>query len=520
MGQPLARLLVIATLLAGCRTGPAADGVDAPPPQPGVDVLEVAATLALDPETLALRGRAVLEVAVPDTLTRLALGLDDALEVATVTVDGAGALFWREADALLVPLEGARDTVVLEVAYGGVPAAGVYADDYAGQRVVYTDGWPDRTAGWLPTVHHPSDPARLDLTLVVPSGLEVAASGVMVRDSVAGGRRWARFVLEGDAPSYTFAWAVGDFSVTDLGAVEAPGRGPVALRHAVLEGESAGGLRRTPAALAALSEMLGPYPYASYATVQVPMEYAGMENAAAPFLRADLYSATAPGRTPVEEVNLHELVHQWWGNAVVPADWADLWLAEGAATYFTAEAYRELDGLEAGRRFLTLMSRQIGPEDAARPLVLEYDDPADMLTATVYQKGGAVFHLLRLTLGEDVFYDAVRRIQRDFAERPLSTAAFRRALEAASGRDLGAVFARWVTGSGVPTLRVRWDAPTRTLSWSIEDDAGTLEGVPFELRVTQGGRSWYVPATDGVFSPPGDGRPDVEPVGILLTVED
>ena len=514
MGQPLVRLFAAAFVLAGCRSSPVADTVVAPPPQPGVDVLEVVATLDVTPEPLALEGAAVLEVAVPDTLTRVALGLDDALEVATVTVDGAGALFWRDGDALWVPLDGASSPVRIEVAYRGTPTAGVYAEDFAGQRVVYTDGWPDRTAGWLPTVHHPSDPAHLDLTLSVPDGLEVVASGVAVLDSVAGGRRVVRSVLEGDAPPYTFAWAVGDFDVTTQGA-------DVPVRHAVLEGESAAGLARTPAAMSVLSEMLGPYPYASYATVQVPMTYAGMENAAAPFLRADLYSATAPGRTPVEEVNLHELVHQWWGNDIVPADWRDLWLAEGAATYFTAEAYRKLDGDDAGRNFLTLMSRAIGPEDAARRLApATYDDPADVLTPTVYQKGGSVFHLLRLTLGEDVFYRAVRRIQVDYADRPLSTAAFRSALEDASGRDLGPLFERWVTGQGLPTLAVSWDRATRTLSWSIEDDAGTLEGVPFELRVSQGDQSWFVPATDGVFSPPGDRRPDVEPVGILLTVED
>ncbi|WP_420455225.1 M1 family aminopeptidase [Rubrivirga sp.] len=502
-------------ILAGCG-GPAdRDSVDAPGPQPGVDVREVRAEVLLNPETRQIGATATLDVAHPDTLRTLVLGLDDALDVVTARVDGEAVLFWRDGDALSVPLDGGADSSRVEVVYRGVPAAGLYADEAAGQQVVYTDGWPDRTAGWLPAVHDPSDPARLDLTVVVPQAFEVVASGRAVGDSLAGGQRHARFVLDEPAPAYTWAFAVGDFTIAEQA-------GPVPIRHALLAADAglAARLGRTPAAMEALAAMLGPYPYASYTTVEVPMDYAGMENAAAPFLRASLYGADAEGRTPIEEVNVHELVHQWWGNAVVPASWRDLWLSEGAATYLTTEVYQRLDGWDAGRRFRTLMSREIGPQDAARRLVpATLDDPADVLSPTVYQKGGAVFHLLRLTLGDAVFFGALRQIQVDFADRPLSTADFRQALEAASGRDLGPLFDYWVDGEGVPTLRTRWDAPTRTLSWSVEDDGGTLAGVGFELYVRQGDRAWFVPATDGVFSPPGDDRPTVEPSGLLMTVE-
>ncbi len=515
------RLSLVALLLlalAGCR-GDAGDGVEAPGPQAGVDVRLVEAEIVLDPATLALDGTVALTLAHPPSLASLVLGLDDALEVATVRVDGQGVLFVHEGDALSIPLFDPAVSVgdsasVVEVVYVGTPNAGLYAEDADGARVVFTDGWPDRTAGWLPMVHHPSDPARLDLTLDVPAAFEVVASGAPVSDEVVGGRRRARFVLDGDAPVYTFAFAVGDFTVTEQAGI-------VPIRHALLAADAglAGRLGRTPEILAALAGMLGDYPYASYATVQVPMVYAGMENATAAFLRADLYAETLPGRVPVEEVNVHEIVHQWWGNAVVPADWRDLWIAEGAATFLTAALYDTLDGRDAGRAFLTLMSRSIGNADADARLVPDgYADPADVLTPTVYQKGGSVFYLLSLALGEDVFYPALRAVAADYADRPLSTEAFRASLEQTAGRDLGPIFDRWVWGEGRPTLRTRWDRDTRTLAWEIEDDGGSLAGLPFELRIAQGDDVWFVPVTEGVFTPPGDDRPDVEPVGVLLKV--
>ena len=516
MGRRLALAALALLAFVGCGEDAADDGVVAPRPQPGVDVTHVRAEIALDPATRSVDATATLDVAHPDTLTRLRLGLDDALEVVTVSVDGAAVLFWREADTLEVPLARPTDVSRVEVVYRGVPAAGLYAGEAAGQTVLYTDGWPDRTAGWLPAVHHPSDPATLDLTLDVPEAAEVVATGRALGDSLAGGRRVARFVLDEPAPPYTWAFAVGDFTVTEQD-------GPVPIRHALLAADAAlaSRLDRTPEIIETLEAVLGRYPYETYATVQVPMAYAGMENAAAPFLRADYYAAEADGRNPIEEVNIHEIVHQWWGNAVVPADWRDLWLSEGAATYLTTETYARLDGRDAGRRFRTLMSREIGPAEAAARLVpASYDDPGEVLSATVYQKGGSVFHLLRLTLGDAAFFGALRQIQRDYADRPLSTDAFRQSLEAAAGRDLGPLFDRWVTREGLPTLRTRWDEPTRTLSWSVEGDDGTLDGVPFELYVRQGERSWYVLVTDGVFSPPGDARPTVEPSGILLSVTD
>ena len=505
-------LLVAVAGMVGC--GRPSDPVEAPGPQPGVDVREVRAEVRLQPEELRIGVRAALDVAHPDTLQTLVLGLDDALEVRTARVDGQPVLFWREGDALHLPLDGGTESLV-EVVYRGVPATGVYAAEAAGQRVVYTDGWPDRTAGWLPTVHHPSDPARLDLTLVVPEAFEVVASGRPVLDSLGGGSRTARFVLDEDAPPYTFAFAVADFEVTEQ-------TGTVPVRHALLAADAALAprLERTPLALDALAARLGPYPYDSYTTVQVPMGYAGMENAAAPFLRADLYSAAVPGRNTIEEVDIHELVHQWWGNHVVPADWRDLWLSEGPATYLTAIAYGDLDGWDIGRRHLVRMSREIQAEDAARRLVpASYDDPVEVLSTTVYNKGAAVLHLLRLTLGEDAFWTALHRIQTDYADRPLSTEAFQRVLEETSGRTLRALFERWVYGEGIPTLRTHWDPASRTLAWDVEGDGGTLDGVPFELYVRQGDRAWFVPATDGVKGLPGNEAPVVEPAGLLLTVE-
>ena len=56
-----------------------------------------------------------------------------------------------------------------------------------------------------------------------------------------------------------------------------------------------------------------------------------------------------------DEILLHEVAHEWWGNKITVSDWADFWIHEGFATY--AEALYVDDTL-GEERYLDYMRRK------------------------------------------------------------------------------------------------------------------------------------------------------------------
>jgi aminopeptidase N len=46
-----------------------------------------------------------------------------------------------------------------------------------------------------------------------------------------------------------------------------------------------------------------------------------------------------------EPVLVHELAHQWFGDDIAPAEWSDVWLNEGHATWYEAKWADEKFGI-------------------------------------------------------------------------------------------------------------------------------------------------------------------------------
>ncbi len=181
----------------------------------------------------------------------------------------------------------------------------------------------------------------------------------------------------------------------------------------------------------------------------------------------------------------HELAHQWWGQAVGWKNYHEQWLSEGFAQYFAALFAEKRRGADVFDDVVRQLAKWTLAESDQGPVYLgsrlgQLKGEARVFRALVYNKGGAVLHMLRRLLGDEVFFNGVRRFYREFKFKKAGTEDLRRALEAESGRSLETFFRGWIH---------KQDLPTVTLTWRSMDDARVKielqqSGDPLEFPVS------------------------------------
>lgn len=441
-------------------------------PRPaGVDALHYEIGLELPAAGREIRGRTRILFQATGQAGLEELALDFApLAVDSVAVDGLAAAFEHAAGVLRIELPatapGARREAT--VWYRGAPADGlIFGATRAGAPTVFADNWPDRGHQWFPSIDHPSDKASVEFDVVAPAAWRVVANGVEVdRRELDGGRARTRWAESAEIPTYTMVIGATEFAVTDLG--EAAGVELTAWSYPADSAAAAAMFSRTAEIVAFYDSLFGPYPYDKLAQVQSATRYGGMENSSTIF-----YSASSVAGALADPVAAsgnagivpHEVVHQWFGDAVTAADWNHVWLSEGFADYFAA-VFFEFRGGPEGDGAPELARRMEEMRDA----VLDHhrSDPGtavhhpgrgpgeyeDLLTPLVYEKGAWILHMLRDVVGDAAFFEGVRDYYATFRNGVAWTADFERIQEAASGRDLGWFFAQWVDRPGHPVLEV------------------------------------------------------------------
>jgi len=202
-------------------------------------------------------------------------------------------------------------------------------------------------------------------------------------------------------------------------------------------------------------------------------------------------------RSGLVQVVAHEIAHQWSGDSVTEATWADLWLSEGFADYFAGLFIQRSEGEEAFRVYMQHEAEvYFNYEKSVRGPIhdTETEGLFRLLNANNYQKGAWVLHMLRAQLGDEQFFRGVRIYYEAHKHSTATTEDLRAALEKASGRDLKDFFARWIYGSGHPQYQVSWDwhpnnagGGTATIRLSqTQTDAPFLMPVPLELVTNAG----------------------------------
>ncbi|MBM0239716.1 M1 family metallopeptidase [Micromonospora sp. ATA32] len=422
----------------------------------GYDVSHYDVRLRYEPSTDRLTGTTTILARATQDLSRF--NLDFLLDVESVRVNGWSATVTREGTHELVvaaPRPIVKDQqLTIVVKYAGVPSE-TLVDGYSGWTRT-NDGAlavnePESSWWWFPANDHPRDKATFDISVSVPAGVEVLSNGVQPRPPLAEAGNRVRWGWRTTKPAATYLafLAIGQYDiVTDT----APNGQPVINAYSTTLGD------REPAARASIertaevvdweSGLFGPYPFEAQGGVAGPIDGIGFA------LETQTRPVYGPGfwrRGSNPYVVVHENAHQWFGDSVSVAQWRDIWLNEGFASY--AEWLWSEEQGEGTAQELFDFTYASYPADDEFWQVLPGNPGADrVFHDAVYDRGAMALHQLRLAVGDEAFFQILPTWTAEHRYGNGTIEQFQGLAERVSGLDLSQLFTTWLFTAGRPTL--------------------------------------------------------------------
>jgi hypothetical protein len=490
------------------------------------DVIDYNIDTVVYPDRQFIEGRTHMTLRVQaDAAATLTMRLAEPLAVTSVVSSEFGRLLFfriRNDDSLIInlPLSAQRGAVLaLDIAYSGrIPTQALDRETVALDAQQADDGEPEplipsepnfllsSRSAWYPQ-NVVTDYARARIRVTVPEGYGCVGSGqltpgdVSLRDAAtqAAGRT---YVFNANQPVRYFAMVVSRLThVTDMVVDARDNSIPVAATYQ-FPGRPGAEMRRygrisiNADIMRFYGTLMDDTPYESLTVAMLEHDvpgghspaYFSIINNAAPFSR--LYWGNDPSAfAGVPEFFLaHELAHQWWGQAIGWKNYHEQWISEGFAQYFSALYAQRAHGDTSFNAMLRQFRRWSLSESDQGPIDLGYrlgliQGQGRIFRAIIYNKGAAVLHMLRRFVGDEAFFNGLRRFYGEQKFLKAGTDDFERAMETASGRSLDRFFDRWIHGSDIPTLRYSSTIQAGEVRAVFEQDSRMIFDVPVTVTI-------------------------------------
>ena len=317
----------------------------------GYDVQHYLIDLEVDMDNNEIAGRTLITALATQDLDQMNLDFIG-LSIARVLVNGEEISYQRQSRELIlnIPPIAEGQQFEIEIAYSGVPGKGIDSSEldafelgwvYYGDGV-YVAGEPSGSSTWYPVNEHPTDKALYTYEITVEEPYEVAANGSL-QDVVAGDGE-NTFIWSSADPiaSYLVTIAIAEFDIE-----EAIGPNGLLIRN-YFGKDIATFVRddfdRQPEMIALFNDLFGPYPFEAYGVVvhDVGLRFA-----------LETQTLSVFGRSfTTEDAVAHELAHSWFGDSVTLADWQNIWLNEGFASYASVLWFENTYGLDTSEDIL------------------------------------------------------------------------------------------------------------------------------------------------------------------------
>ena len=487
--------IIIAAFLLFCVTHSYADGY---PRNYAIDMIHYAFNLTFSDQTDEMKGIASITFQCKqkdirqirlDLINQADKWKGKGMNVQSVLLNNKALQFTHKNDELLIQLESApaiNESVTIEVVYSGIPAGGMKIQPTKfGDRSFMCENWPNNARHWLPTVDHPSDKATCEFIVTAPAHYKVVSNGLLLEESLIDKEtkrtHWKQSV---PVSCWLFVLGIADFAVQYVD--EFNGKSiqtwvyPKDREKGFLDFKSP-----TKQVLQFYSDYVGPYAYEKLANIETQSVGGGMETSSAIFYDEKLVTGEQSVR--LRNVVIHEIAHQWFGNAVTESTWDDAWLSEGFATFFTLLFIENAYGHEeffAGVKSARKTVYDLTKKDSSFAIVANRSAETGPVTSGLtYQKGAWVLHMLREKIGHDNFRRGIQAYYKKYFNANTTTSNFITEMENASGQDLKAFFNQYLLRADNLQLKGSWNYDNATNRFILKLQQTQSSGIPFSFSI-------------------------------------
>ncbi|HEY6906185.1 MAG TPA: M1 family metallopeptidase [Ignavibacteriaceae bacterium] len=447
-----------------------------------LDILHYDINLDLHPEEQMLKGRVIITGRLKDkSLDVIDLNFYDNMKISDLLLNNRPAQYENTGSRLRIKADSPLpDTFRIEIKYEGKPAREGFGSFTFGKKyghwVVYNLSEPDYASTWIPCNDMPSDKALLDIYLTNDTAYVSASNGILINKTTIGDRRTYHWKTLYPISTYLICLyssvysEFGDLYVSQDKQDTMPIQYyafPQDEENAKIDFGGHAGM------IDFFSRTFGEYPFINekYGVAEFLWQIGAMEHQTLTGIGSNFVS----GKRFFTDVYVHELAHQWFGDAVGPATWKDVWLNEGFATYCEALYVEHLAGEKA------LRSSMLSKFDESFSGTV-YNPANDLFSSVVYDKGAWVLHMLRWEIGDDAFFKSLRNYYEKYKYNNATTDDFKKICEETSGKNLDQFFKQWIyEGNNVPRVDYRW---------KVNENSGKYD-VILSLEQTETGYSDY-----------------------------
>jgi aminopeptidase N len=436
------------------------------------------------------------------SLNHLDLDFYDNMAITEVKSGATSLTYSRASNVLTVNLDhayGLQEAWEVAVTYSGHPTgSGSTLGSFNWTvrplgKVIWSLSEPEGARIWFPCKDRPDDKATAEMIYTVPQDYIATSNGVLTNVAADTGAGTKTFTWVETYPMTSYLIAVTAYPFATFSDTYTPlGGGSMPVDYYVYPTELANAqisFTPTVAMIGFFAQTFGEYPFLNEKYGMTEFEYGGaMEHQANTSYGRGLIN----GLHTYDRIIAHELSHQWWGDAVSPRLWADVWLNEGFASYSEALWDEHINGPVSYKNY---MNSRFYHTTWSGPIY----NPTSLFGTTVYHKGAWAQHMLRHVVGDAAFFQAQRNWYENHKYGVGDTAGYEAEVEAAAGGlDLSWFFSEWVYGLGMPTYNWSWSAANTGAGYKLyvridQAQSGSLFRMPIDIDVTTaGGTTRYV----------------------------